>query len=467
MPGNQIQRLQRGRRRRHNPRRRQILPCPHQRSAHRHRHRIQQWLRRRQFLTAHRHLQFHQSLFLTRHHRNHRHPEPLRQPLHIKPQPVALRHIDHVQHQNHRHPKLQNLREQIKIPLRIRSIHHTHNPVRPRRIRPPSQQHIPQNRLVRRPRIQTVRPRQINHPQTNPVLRIELALFPLNRHPGIIPHLLPQSRQRIEQGRLPAIGIPHQRIHQPFAVTRRLHFTPALSVSTSIRLASASRNDSSAPRTPISTGSPIGARRINSTRVPGSNPISRSRVKLGAPSGKVTITPVSPGSSVDNGQRRRFIMLLPSRHRCHQHRRRHPSTQANPRILHLRQHRRTRTHKPHLRLFMKPHLPQSPAILHSPLQMPHHHPLPTPRFRKRLADAAVLMAGRVVCHWIPRFRSHLRTRLSRSLAEETSAATQKFHPRRSPRPCAPLPNPRSIPSDPPPPQVHFDFPISGGYRPEN
>jgi hypothetical protein len=95
---------------------------------------------------------------------------------------------------------------------------------------------------------------------------------------------------------------------------------------------------------------------------------------------------------------------------------------------------------------MKPHLPQSPAILNSPLQMPHHHPLPTPRFRKRLADAAVLMAGRVVCHWIPRFCSHLRTRLSRSLAEETSAATQKFHPRRSPSPSAPLPTP-----NPPPP----------------
>jgi hypothetical protein len=90
--------------------------------------------------------------------------------------------------------------------------------------------------------------------------------------------------------------------------------------------------------------------------------------------------------------------------------------------------------------------------------MPHHHPLPTPRFRKRLANAAVLMAGRVVCHGVPRFCSHLRTRLSRSLAEETSAATQKFHPR--------LPPPSHPPARPPP-QVHFDFPISGGYRPEN
>jgi hypothetical protein len=36
-----------------------------------------------------------------------------------------------------------------------------------------------------------------------------------------------------------------------------------------------------------------------------------------------------------------------------------------------------------------------------------------------------------------------------------------------PLPLRAAPNPQSAPSGPPPPQVHFDFPISGGYRPEN
>src|SRR6185436_11360351 len=93
------------------------------------------------------------------------------------------------------------------------------------------------------------------------------AFFAFDCDTGIVAHFGAQAGQRIEERGLAAIGIPGE---DDVGVHLRV---------TKICSASCLRSDKLYPRTLISTGSPNGAKRTNSTGVPTSRPISKTRAR--------------------------------------------------------------------------------------------------------------------------------------------------------------------------------------------
>ena len=129
------------------------------------------------------------------------------------------------------------------------------------------------------------------------MLRKAFAHLLLDCHPRVIPNPLPQTSQRVEKRRFPAIGVAHQRVCQRSLLVSCHRLTR---VVTSINSASDRRNESSVPRSEISIASPSGARLTNSTRVPGTTPNSRNRVSAGTPDARRSITAELPAAKSDS-----------------------------------------------------------------------------------------------------------------------------------------------------------------------
>jgi hypothetical protein len=127
----------------------------------------------------------------------------------------------------------------------------------------------------------------------------------LHRHSGIIGYLLSEARECIENRGFATIRIPDER-KQLRICTR---FSPGVfrgggahgwTAAMRIRAASSFLIASFEPRTPISTGSPSGARRMIFTRVPGTSPSSRSRVSDVKPDSKLSMSAEEPAGNSES-----------------------------------------------------------------------------------------------------------------------------------------------------------------------
>ena len=96
----------------------------------------------------------------------------------------------------------------IQVSLEVGGIDDDNDQVRRRQFRQPIEQDIAGNLLVEGLRAQAVGARQIEHPDVRSRRSAEQpALLSLDGDAGVIAHLGAQSRQRVEQGCLPAVGI--------------------------------------------------------------------------------------------------------------------------------------------------------------------------------------------------------------------------------------------------------------------
>jgi len=140
-----------------------------------------------------------------------RHAKLLLQLRRVDQMPVVAGHIHHVQRHQRRIAQLDDLSRAVKIPLEVRSVHHNHNQVRRRHVLHPVKENVPRNLLVQRLRTEAVGPRQIqNIDRRRGVDARQTPLLPLHSDPGVVAHFRAQSRQDIEQRRLPAVRIARE-----------------------------------------------------------------------------------------------------------------------------------------------------------------------------------------------------------------------------------------------------------------
>ena len=159
-------------------------------------------------------LQLDNPLARARLHRNHRHAQFLGKFRHIQTQASLLGDIDHVQRDNHWQTQLDHLHRQAQMPLKVRSIHHTHHHIRLAHPRQLTTQGLHRNPLIRRSRLQRITTGQIHDPHLPPVRREKFARLHVDGHAREISNPLVRAGQRIENGRLARVGIPHQRHHR-------------------------------------------------------------------------------------------------------------------------------------------------------------------------------------------------------------------------------------------------------------
>ena len=139
---------------------------------------------------AQRLLQIDDSLARTRLHWHHRHAQFLGKFRHIQAQAGLLGDIHHVQSDHHRQTQLDHLHRQSQMPLKVRSIHHTHHHIRPAHSGQLTTQGLHRNPLIRCSRLQRITTGQIHHPHLPAVRREKFARLHLDGHARKISHPL-------------------------------------------------------------------------------------------------------------------------------------------------------------------------------------------------------------------------------------------------------------------------------------
>ena len=142
--------------------------------------------------------------------RHHRHAEFPCHAFGVDPHPATARDVDHVQADHGREAQLDDLRDQVEVALEIARIDQTKDDVRRTLPGNAAEKKINQDPLVRRTRMQAVGSRQVDDPERLAMLGKGRPLLPLDGHPGVVPDLLAQSGQGVEDGRLATVGIAQQ-----------------------------------------------------------------------------------------------------------------------------------------------------------------------------------------------------------------------------------------------------------------
>ena len=106
-------------------------------------------------------LQFGNTLSAIGDERNHRHTQAAAQFRPVDRVAVISRHINHVQRKNSRISEFDDLRGEIKIPLKVRRIDDNHHQFERRNFGHAMEEHITRNLLIERLRAQAVSSRQI------------------------------------------------------------------------------------------------------------------------------------------------------------------------------------------------------------------------------------------------------------------------------------------------------------------
>ena len=163
-----------------------------------------------QLRLAHRHPQALHPLARVGLHRDHRHTQLLLQSRRRDFHPARPGDVHHVQHHDGRDAQVEHLHREVKIALEVAGIDHADDAIRLGRVGAPPQQHIPRDGLVRRASAQAVRAGKVEDSQQLAVLVVAGALLFLDRHPGVVGHLLGEAGQGVEQRRLAGVRVPHK-----------------------------------------------------------------------------------------------------------------------------------------------------------------------------------------------------------------------------------------------------------------
>jgi len=239
------------------------------------------------------------TLGVHRHRLHHRHAQSLAQGVGVDVQATALGQVHHVQGHHARQPKALDGQHQAQIASQVGGVHHADHQIRALLTLGVAIEHIHGHRLVQRTWMQAVGAWQVQQTQGLAGRCHQAAFLALDRHPGIVGHLLMTARQAVEKGGFAAIGVPDQGDQRPPAVhvnDRLFHeATFGSSTRTPMQSASARRKAKVESPTRTTSGSPPGmARAMICTCSPGMKPISASkRPHSGLCSGGVTSVTVA------------------------------------------------------------------------------------------------------------------------------------------------------------------------------
>ncbi len=126
-------------------------------------------------------------------------------------QPVAFRHVDHVERQHHRQAEATQLEGESQVVVEIGGVGDDDDRVRPTLARLPPHHDLAGDFLVGAGRIEAVGAGQVDQFDRAAVVECQAARMPLDCDAGIIADLLPRAGQRVEQRGFAGIGIADQR----------------------------------------------------------------------------------------------------------------------------------------------------------------------------------------------------------------------------------------------------------------
>ena len=120
--------------------------------------------------------------------------------------------VHHVEDQDDGPAEVQHLVDKVEVPLEVRRIDDAEDPVGLGRVRPAAEEHVARHGLVRGARGQRIGPGQVDDRDRLAVLRIERAHLLLHRDPGVVPDLLLQAGERVEERALAAVRVADDRV---------------------------------------------------------------------------------------------------------------------------------------------------------------------------------------------------------------------------------------------------------------
>ena len=120
--------------------------------------------------------------------------------------------VHHVQHEDDRTAEVEDLVDQVEVPLEVGRVDDAEDAVGLRGVAAPAEQHVARDGLVGRARGERIRAGQVDDRDGLAVLGVGRADLFLDGDPGIISDLLLQAGEGVEERALAAVGIAHQRI---------------------------------------------------------------------------------------------------------------------------------------------------------------------------------------------------------------------------------------------------------------
>ena len=138
------------------------------------------------------------------HRRAHGHAQQAPQLVGVQLVPLVLQLVVHVQGHHGPEVHVDDLRRQVQVPLDVGGVHDVDDDVRHR-----IDQILPDIQFLRGIGRQGVGSGQVHQGDVIPLV-VEMPLFRIDRHAGIVAHVLVRARRDIEKGGLAAVGIAHQ-----------------------------------------------------------------------------------------------------------------------------------------------------------------------------------------------------------------------------------------------------------------
>jgi len=164
--------------------------------------------------TAQRRLQLLDAALAHRHRLDHRRAEFARQRLGVDHQPVAPRHVDHIERHHRRQAEGDQLQGEAEMIVEIGGVDHDDQRRRQPLARLLAQHHVARHLLVGAGGIEAVGAGQVDEFDRSAVRQAHPACLALHRHARIVADLLARAGHGIEQRALAGIGIADQRDHR-------------------------------------------------------------------------------------------------------------------------------------------------------------------------------------------------------------------------------------------------------------
>ena len=174
--------------------------------------------RKRQVGPAHRELQIDEAFAVDGFAGDDGNAEFVFEPGHADVESGLRRQVHHVKDEDDGSAQIENLMNEIKIPLEVRRIHDAQDAIGLFRIGAATEQHVPGDRFVGRPCGERISPGQIDDGDRLAVLRVGGADLLLHRDAGIIPDFLLQAGKGVKKRAFAAVRISDERVNRGPAV---------------------------------------------------------------------------------------------------------------------------------------------------------------------------------------------------------------------------------------------------------
>jgi hypothetical protein len=142
---------------------------------------------------------------------HHRAAEFARQCCHVDRQALRARHVGHVQCDQHRAAQAPEFEHQPQVHAQVGGVDHGDDRVGGVFARSPAFDHLERDLLVWRGRVQAVGAGQVDHRDAGAVAQRGGAHLALHRDAGVVGDLLSGAGEQVEQRRLAAVRVAHQR----------------------------------------------------------------------------------------------------------------------------------------------------------------------------------------------------------------------------------------------------------------